>query len=95
MTADCAKVKRLPEAKGMSCYAGQFQKYEGLTVNFAESVDSAGGVVTDASGKPDVDTAGARKGLDFLVGASRTARSPRRPSPTRRRTAARPSSPAS
>ncbi|GGW57112.1 ABC transporter substrate-binding protein [Streptomyces lucensis JCM 4490] len=69
MTADCAKVKRLPEAKGMSCYAGQFQKYEGLTVNFAESVDSAGGVVTDASGKPDVDTAGARKGLDFLVGA--------------------------
>ncbi|MEW2403986.1 ABC transporter substrate-binding protein [Streptomyces sp. NPDC046862] len=67
MTADCAKVKQLPEAKGMSCYAGQFQKYEGLTVNFAEAVNSAGGVVTDAGGKPDVDTPQAKKGLDFLV----------------------------
>jgi multiple sugar transport system substrate-binding protein len=69
MTADCAKVKKLPEAKGMSCYAGQFQKYEGLTVNFAEAVNSAGGVITDANGKPDVDTPAARKGLDFLAGA--------------------------
>jgi multiple sugar transport system substrate-binding protein len=67
MTADCAKVKKLPEAKNMSCYAGQFQKYEGLTVNFAEAVNSAGGRIVDASGKPDVDTPQARKGLDFLV----------------------------
>ncbi|MFH8659448.1 ABC transporter substrate-binding protein [Streptomyces afghaniensis] len=66
---DCAKVKKLPEAKGMSCYAGQFQKYEGLTVNFSEAVNSAGGVVTDANGKPDVDTAAAKKGLDFLAGS--------------------------
>ncbi|MFF8942297.1 ABC transporter substrate-binding protein [Streptomyces sp. NPDC014864] len=70
MTADCAEVrKKVPAAKGMSCYAGQFQKYEGLTVNFAEAVDSAGGVVTDASGKPNVDTPAARKGLDFLTGS--------------------------
>ncbi|MFJ9821927.1 ABC transporter substrate-binding protein [Streptomyces sp. NPDC101151] len=69
MTADCAKVKKLPEAKGMSCYAGQFQKYEGLTVNFAEAVNSAGGVVTDANGKPDVDTPEAKRGLDFLAGS--------------------------
>ncbi|GHI02001.1 ABC transporter substrate-binding protein [Streptomyces cellostaticus] len=69
MTADCAKVKKLPEAEGMSCYAGQFQKYEGLTVNFAEAVNSAGGVVTDANGKPDVDTPEAQKGLDFLAGS--------------------------
>ncbi|MET9758752.1 ABC transporter substrate-binding protein [Streptomyces sp. NPDC006372] len=69
MTAACAKVKRLPEAKGMSCYAGQFQKYEGLTVNFAEAVHSAGGRVTDANGTPDVDTPEAKKGLDFLVGS--------------------------
>ncbi|MEV5850678.1 ABC transporter substrate-binding protein [Streptomyces sp. NPDC051985] len=69
MTADCAKIKKLPEGKGVSCYAGQFQKYEGLTVNFAEAVNSAGGVITDADGKPDVDTAAARKGLDFLVNA--------------------------
>ncbi|GCB44378.1 ABC transporter substrate-binding protein [Streptomyces sp. NL15-2K] len=67
MTADCAKVEKLPEAKNMSCYAGQFQKYEGLTVNFAEAVNSAGGQITDANGKPDVDTPQAKKGLDFLV----------------------------
>jgi multiple sugar transport system substrate-binding protein len=67
MQAACAKVKKLPEAKGMDCYAGQFQKYEGLTVNFAEAVNSAGGVITDASGKPNVDTPDAKKGLDFLV----------------------------
>nr|AGS50003.1 maltose/maltodextrin ABC transporter, substrate binding periplasmic protein MalE [uncultured bacterium esnapd26] len=67
MKSACAKVKKLPEAKGMSCYAGQFQKYEGLTVNFSEAVNSAGGTVTDANGKPDVDTAEAKKGLDFLV----------------------------
>ncbi|MCF1598039.1 ABC transporter substrate-binding protein [Streptomyces muensis] len=69
MKADCAKVRELPEARGMSCYAGQAQKYEGLTVNFAEAVNSAGGTVTDANGKPDVDTPEARKGLDFLVGS--------------------------
>ncbi len=69
MKADCAKVRKLPEAKGMSCYAGQFQKYEGLTVNFAEAVNSAGGTVTDANGTPHVDTPEARKGLDFLVGS--------------------------
>ncbi|MFI6400699.1 ABC transporter substrate-binding protein [Streptomyces sp. NPDC050548] len=67
MKADCAKVEKLPEAKGMSCYAGQFQKYEGLTVNFGEAVNSAGGVITDANGKPDVNTPAAKKGLDFLV----------------------------
>ncbi|GAB2881805.1 ABC transporter substrate-binding protein [Streptomyces deserti] len=67
MKSDCAKVEKLPEAKGMSCYAGQFQKYEGLTVNFAEAVDSAGGRITDANGTPQVDTPQAKKGLDFLV----------------------------
>lgn len=67
MKAACAKVKKLSEANDMSCYAGQFQKYEGLTVNFAEAVNSAGGVISDANGKPKVDTPEAKKGLDFLV----------------------------
>lgn len=67
MKTACAKVKKLPQAKDMSCYAGQFQKYEGLTVNFAEAVNSAGGTVTDDFGEPNVDTAEAKKGLDFLV----------------------------
>ncbi|MCD9874428.1 ABC transporter substrate-binding protein [Streptomyces guryensis] len=67
LKADCAEVRKLPAAKGVSCYAGQFQKYEGLTVNFAEAVNSAGGVVTDARGRPHLDTPQARKGLEFLV----------------------------
>ncbi|MEU6217607.1 ABC transporter substrate-binding protein [Streptomyces sp. NPDC047022] len=67
MKVDCAKVQKLPAAKNMSCYAGQFQKYEGLTVNFSEAVNSAGGTVTDADGRPDVSTPEAQKGLDFLV----------------------------
>ncbi|MFM9372653.1 ABC transporter substrate-binding protein [Streptomyces sp. Da 82-17] len=69
MKEACAKVRKLPEARKMSCYTGQFQKYEGLTVNFAEAVHSAGGVVTDAKGQPDVDTPEAEQGLDFLAGS--------------------------
>ncbi|MEV5754513.1 ABC transporter substrate-binding protein [Actinoallomurus sp. NPDC052308] len=61
MQQDCAKIK------GASCYAGQFEKYEGLTVNFSEAVESAGGVVVDDSGKPNVNTPQAKQGLDFLV----------------------------
>jgi multiple sugar transport system substrate-binding protein len=60
LRAACAKIKNI------GCYAGQFDKYEGLTVNFSETVHSAGGkILTD--GKPDVNTPEAKKGLDFLV----------------------------
>ena len=67
MKADCQKVLKLPEGKGMSCYGGQLDKYEGLTVNFSEAVNSAGGEVVGDDGKPNVDTPAAKKGLDFLV----------------------------
>jgi multiple sugar transport system substrate-binding protein len=67
MQSQCAQIMKLPEAQGMSCYAGQFDKYEGLTVNFAEAVESAGGSLTDAAGNPQLDTAAAQKGLDTLV----------------------------
>lgn len=77
MKADCAAVRKLPEAKGMSCYVGQFQKYEGLTVNFAEAVNSAGGVITDPSGVPHVDSPQAKRGLDFLVGSFKDGTIPR------------------
>src|SRR5438874_5206559 len=43
LEADCKKVQALPQAAGAGCYAGQFEKYEGLTVNFSEAVNSAGG----------------------------------------------------
>jgi multiple sugar transport system substrate-binding protein len=67
MADACDKVKALPEAKTIGCYAGQFDKYEGLTVNFSEAVQSAGGEVVGEDGKPNVNTAEAKDGLNFLV----------------------------
>ncbi len=67
MKAACTKILALPAAAGMSCYTGQFDKNEALTVNFSEAVASAGGTVVDAEGKPTVDTPEARKGLTLLV----------------------------
>jgi multiple sugar transport system substrate-binding protein len=67
MKAACDKVKANPANASLGCYAGQFDKYEGLTVNFSEAVQSAGGSILDDSGKPTVDTPEAKEGLDFLV----------------------------
>jgi multiple sugar transport system substrate-binding protein len=67
LTAACQKVLALPEAANMGCYAGQFEKYEGLTVNFDEAVHSAGGAIVDDAGKPTVDTPQAKAGLDILA----------------------------
>lgn len=67
LATTCQKVKALPEAASINCYAGQFEKYEGLTVNFAEAVQSAGGSIVDESGKPAVNSAQAKQGLDALV----------------------------
>ncbi|MFI7680214.1 ABC transporter substrate-binding protein [Actinophytocola sp. NPDC049390] len=61
----CAKVQAKNASIG--CYAGQFDKYEGLTVNFSEAVQSAGGSILDESGKPTVNTQEAKDGLNFLV----------------------------
>ena len=65
MQAVCDKV--LPGQSGMSCYGGQFQKYEGLTCNFVESVNSAGGAVLDEAGKPVVNSPEAVAGLTWMV----------------------------
>ncbi|MGF9650425.1 ABC transporter substrate-binding protein [Pseudarthrobacter oxydans] len=67
MKAACEKILALPDAAGMSCYTGQFDKNEALTVNFSEAVASAGGTVVDAEGKPTVDTPEAKEGLNLLV----------------------------
>lgn len=77
MQQDCQRVKALPEAQGMSCYAGQYEKYEGLTANFAEAVNGAGGVITDEEGKPRVDSPQAKQGLDSLVEGVRSGMIPR------------------
>ena len=67
MKAACEKIKAGENDDKLNCYAGQYQKYEGLTVNFAEAVDSAGGSVIGPDGKPTVNSPEAAKGLSFLV----------------------------
>ncbi|RLP74717.1 ABC transporter substrate-binding protein [Mycetocola tolaasinivorans] len=67
LSAACTAVKALPEGAGISCYAGQFDKYEGLTCNVSEIINTAGGSLLDDKGRPTVDTPEARKGLTQLV----------------------------
>ncbi|GAA2805831.1 ABC transporter substrate-binding protein [Saccharopolyspora taberi] len=73
----CDRVRTLPEAAGMSCYIGQFEKYEGLSANFAEAINSAGGQIVGDDGRPRVDTPEARRGLDFLVQGFRSGTIPK------------------
>jgi multiple sugar transport system substrate-binding protein len=64
LTDDCAKVRKTAD---VGCYAGQYDKYEGLTVNVTEAIGSAGGHVLGASGKPALNTPEALAGLRFLT----------------------------
>jgi multiple sugar transport system substrate-binding protein len=53
---------------GLYGYAGTFAPYEGLTVNFATAVQSAGGsILSPENTKVTVDSPQALAGLDFLV----------------------------
>ncbi|MFC5929083.1 ABC transporter substrate-binding protein [Cryobacterium melibiosiphilum] len=54
---------------GIACYAGQFAKYEGLTVNATEAINSAGGTVIDDEGNPALETDAAEQGLQNLADA--------------------------
>jgi multiple sugar transport system substrate-binding protein len=64
MMKDCSIAK----AKGIDCYAGQSAKYEGLTVNVAEAINTAGGEIVKSDGKtPAVDSPEAKTGLTRLV----------------------------
>jgi multiple sugar transport system substrate-binding protein len=67
MKAACDKVQAGEKDSKLGCFAGQYNKYEGLTVNFAEAVNSAGGVIVGEDGKPNVATPEATKGLSTLV----------------------------
>ena len=54
---------------GLYGYAGTFAQYEGLTVNFAAAVQSAGGSILSPEGtRVTVNSAPALQGLEFLVG---------------------------
>ncbi len=57
----------LAQQNSMGCYAGQFFKYEGLTVNFAEAVQAAGGEIMTNSGKTVALDDKAVQGLTFLA----------------------------
>jgi multiple sugar transport system substrate-binding protein len=67
MKAACDTIQAGEKDSKLGCFAGQYNKYEGLTVNFAEAVNSAGGVIVDDNGKPNVATPEATKGLSTLV----------------------------
>jgi len=67
MKAACDKIQAGEKDSKLGCFAGQYNKYEGLTVNFAEAVNSAGGVIVGEDGKPNVATPEATKGLSTLV----------------------------
>ena len=60
---DCSIAK----SHNMGCYAGQFAKYEGLTVNATEAMNTFGAKVVDAQGKPTVNSPEAAAGLKMLV----------------------------
>ncbi|WP_329295737.1 ABC transporter substrate-binding protein [Streptomyces sp. NBC_01455] len=60
--------KTIAPKYGLGGYAGQFLPYEGLTVNAAEAVYSAGGTILgDEGDRVTVNSAAAREGIDFLA----------------------------
>jgi multiple sugar transport system substrate-binding protein len=68
--ADVAAACKIAQQKSIGCYAGQFAKYEGLTVNASEFINSAGGEIVKSDGKtPAVDSPEANKGLSAMVEA--------------------------
>ncbi|MFE0509010.1 ABC transporter substrate-binding protein [Streptomyces sp. NPDC058964] len=60
--------KTIAPKYGLDGYAGQFLPYEGLTVNAAEAVYSAGGsILGDEGTRVTVNSDAAREGIDFLA----------------------------
>ncbi|MGQ4385740.1 ABC transporter substrate-binding protein [Streptomyces sp. SAS_270] len=62
------EARTLAPKYGLDGYAGQFLPYEGLTVNAAEAVYSAGGTILGDEGeRVTVNSAAAREGIGFLA----------------------------
>jgi len=73
-----ALAKTVAPRFGLWGYAGQFRAYEGLTVNFAEAVQSAGGSILSPDGtRVTLNSPQAREGLAFLVSGFRQGWIPR------------------
>jgi len=74
MISMCSIAKK----NNMDCYAGQFAKYEGLTVNAAEAINTAGGKIVGDDGKtPQVNSPEAAKGLSRLADAYKNGNIPK------------------
>ena len=74
MMSMCSIAKK----NNMDCYAGQTAKYEGLTVNAAEAINTAGGNVVGDDGKtPEVNSPESTKGLSRLADAYKNGNIPK------------------
>lgn len=72
------QAKTIAPKYGLGGYAGQFLPYEGLTVNAAEAVYSAGGTILGDEGeRVTVDSRAARAGIGFLADGVRDGWIPR------------------
>ncbi|HLX48212.1 MAG TPA: ABC transporter substrate-binding protein [Streptosporangiaceae bacterium] len=70
--------RTLAPRHGVAGYAGQLAAYEGLTVNFAEAVQSAGGSIVSPDGtRVTLNSPQARAGLSFLSSGLRQGWIPR------------------
>jgi multiple sugar transport system substrate-binding protein len=75
---DMMSMCSIAKKNNMDCYAGQFAKYEGLTVNAAEAINTAGGKIVGDDGKtPVVNSPEAAKGLGRLADAYKNGNIPR------------------
>ena len=74
MMSMCSVAKK----NNMDCYAGQLSKYEGLTVNAAEAINTAGGKIVGDDGKtPEVNSPQSTKGLSRLADAYKNGNIPK------------------
>jgi multiple sugar transport system substrate-binding protein len=68
----------IAKKNNMDCYAGQFSKYEGLTCNATEAINTDGGKVVGDDGKtPTVNSPEAAKGLGRLADAYKSGNIPK------------------
>ena len=62
-------VRKLPSMQNIGGFGGQWAKYEGLTCNIAEFINTCGGAIVDDSGKVTVDSPESIKGIQTAIDA--------------------------
>jgi multiple sugar transport system substrate-binding protein len=68
----------IAKQNNMDCFSGQFAKYEGLTCNATEAINTAGGKVVGDDGKtPEVNSPESAKGLSRLAEAYKNGNIPK------------------